>query len=53
MRRSISRLVLLVAVLIGLITLGANSAFPSHRTADIWPNPSDPVVDTGDSASIV
>ena len=38
MRRLISRLVLIVAVLIGVLSLGANSAISSHQTADIWPN---------------
>jgi predicted ATP-dependent Lon-type protease len=37
-RRLISRLVLLIAVLVAVVTFGANSAGSSHRTADIWPN---------------
>jgi hypothetical protein len=50
-RRLISRLVLLVAVLVVLI-LGGNSAFSSHRTADIWPNGQAVAGDTMDVSSI-
>ncbi len=50
-RRLISRLVLLVAVLVVLI-LGGNSAFSSHRTADIWPNGQAVAGDTVDVSSI-
>lgn len=39
MRRLIIRCVLIVAVLMGVLTLGANSPLISHRTADGWPNP--------------
>jgi len=44
-RRSISRVVLLIAILAGMLALGANSQLTPHRTADTWPNPL--VVDSG------
>jgi hypothetical protein len=31
--------VLLIAILAGMLALGANSQLTSHRTADTWPNP--------------
>ena len=46
-RRSISRVVLLIAILAGMLALGANSPLTPHRTADTWPNPL--VVDSGPS----
>jgi hypothetical protein len=52
-RRLISRVLLLIAILAGIVAFGANSTLSTHRTADSWPNPLVPDSSSSVSDSMV